>query len=338
MGGSSSVFLGSSRASDSSAALSQAPVRASLFSKGGKKAQQKEVAAWEDWEFDTPRSHMSKEQGPGHRHRTTQELVDVIAAIAKGQKGQMRGLVALGIEVKKGATLNDIIAAATKKYGGAAEELANSTGGKVLSAQIAFNESMEAFGYKFLPLVQKGLEWVVQTGLPAFEQGLSALAPKLISLVENQVIPLFESFNNLTKALGFTGGAFQLLGTIIYMTWIPAAAFAAVPKNLEEAARDAGASKFRVFRGITLRMAAPGILVAMVMSFISAFDEAQGTYLVGSPEIFTMPTEMYSLVLTYPVQIAAVFSILLAVPSVILIGLARKQIIGGQLAEGFQIK
>jgi hypothetical protein len=79
MGGSSSVFLGSSRASDSSAALSQAPVRASLFSKGGKKEQQKEVAAWEDWEFDTPRSHMSKEQGPGHRHRTTQELVDVIA-------------------------------------------------------------------------------------------------------------------------------------------------------------------------------------------------------------------------------------------------------------------
>ena len=30
--------------------------------------------------------------------------------------------------------------------------------------------------------------------------------------------------------------------------------------------------------------------------------------------------------------------ILLAVPSVVLIGLARKQIIGGQLAEGFQIK
>jgi len=85
-------------------------------------------------------------------------------------------------------------------------------------------------------------------------------------------------------------------------------------------------------------MAAPGIFVAMVMSFISAFDEAQGTYLVGAPSFFTMPTEMYALVLTYPVQIAAVFSILLAAPSVLLIGLARKQIIGGQLAEGFQIK
>jgi putative spermidine/putrescine transport system permease protein len=150
------------------------------------------------------------------------------------------------------------------------------------------------------------------------------------------IATLFYTLNLMGTMVGVI--IIQLLGTIIYMTWIPAAAFAAVPKNLEEAARDAGASKFRVFRGITLRMAAPGILVAMVMSFISAFDEAQGTYLVGSPEIFTMPTEMYSLVLTYPVQIAAVFSILLAVPSVVLIGLARKQIIGGQLAEGFQIK
>jgi hypothetical protein len=149
------------------------------------------------------------------------ELVDVITAIAKGQRGQTRGLIALGIEVKKGATLNEIIAAATAKYGGAAEELANSTGGRVLSAQISFNEAIEAFGYKFLPLVEKGLTWIVNTGLPAFEKGLTTLAPKLISIAENQVIPLFESFNELTKALGFIGGAFQLLGTIIDIALMP---------------------------------------------------------------------------------------------------------------------
>ncbi len=150
------------------------------------------------------------------------------------------------------------------------------------------------------------------------------------------IATLFYTLNLMGTMVGVI--IIQLLGTIIYMTWIPAAAFAAVPKNLEEAARDAGASKFRVFRGITLRMAAPGILVAMVMSFISAFDEAQGTYLVGAPLLYTMPTEMYALVLNYPVQIAAVFSILMAAPSVLLIGLVRKQIMGGQLAEGFQIK
>ena len=156
-------------------------------------------------------------------------------------------------------------------------------------------------------------------------------------------IGLFASIATLYYALTLMGTIvgviiIQILGTIIYMTWIPAAAFAAVPRNLEEAARDAGASKFRVFRTITLRLAMPGILVAIVMSFLSSFDEAQGTYLVGAPAIFTMPTEMYSLVQNYPIQVAAVFSLLLAFPSVLLIGLARKHIIGGQLAEGFQIK
>lgn len=156
-------------------------------------------------------------------------------------------------------------------------------------------------------------------------------------------IGLFASIATLYYALNLMGTIvgviiIQILGTIIYMTWIPAAAFAAVPRNLEEAARDAGASKFRVFRTITLRLAMPGILVAIVMSFLASFDEAQGTYLVGAPAIFTMPTEMYSLVQNYPIQVAAVFSLILAFPSVLLIGLARKHILGGQLAEGFQIK
>ena len=156
-------------------------------------------------------------------------------------------------------------------------------------------------------------------------------------------IGLFAAIATLYYALNLMGTFLgvvivQLLGTIIYMTWIPAAAFAAVPRNLEEAARDAGASKFRVFRTITLRLAMPGILVAIVMSFLASFDEAQGSYLVGAPSIYTMPTEMYSLVQNYPIQVAAVFSILLAIPSVLLLSLARKHIMGGQLAEGFQLK
>jgi putative spermidine/putrescine transport system permease protein len=130
----------------------------------------------------------------------------------------------------------------------------------------------------------------------------------------------------------------QILGTVIFMTWIPAAAFSSVAPSLEEAARDAGASKLRVFFSVTLRMALPGILVALVMSFLAAFDEAQGTYLVGAPTFFTMPTAMYSMVQNYPPQVSAVFSILLSIPSVVLMLAARKHIMGGQLAEGFQIR
>jgi putative spermidine/putrescine transport system permease protein len=137
----------------------------------------------------------------------------------------------------------------------------------------------------------------------------------------------------------FMGVVFvQLIGTIVFMTWIPTAAFSAIPRSLEEAARDVGAGPLRVFFRVTFPLAAPGILVAMILSFLASFDEAQGTFLVGIPNYITMPTEMYTLVLNYPEQAAAVFSILLAIPSVVLMSLARKHVMGGKLAEGFQIR
>jgi putative spermidine/putrescine transport system permease protein len=130
----------------------------------------------------------------------------------------------------------------------------------------------------------------------------------------------------------------QLLGTLVFMTWLPAAAFSAVPRSLEEAARDAGARPPRVFARITFPLAAPGILVAMILSFLASFDEAQGTFLVGAPNYVTMPSTMYELVVNYPGQVSAVFSVLLALPSVLLIALVRKHVMSGRLAEGFQLR
>ncbi|MEO7235986.1 MAG: ABC transporter permease [Lapillicoccus sp.] len=147
---------------------------------------------------------------------------------------------------------------------------------------------------------------------------------------------LFYAFNLMSTFVGVV--IVHVLGTVVFMTWIPAAAFAAVPRSYEEAARDAGAGRLTVLRKITLPLALPGITVALIMSFLASFDEAQGTYLVGNPEFITMPTQMYSLVLNYPPQVAAVFSIMLAIPSAVLLLLVRKHVMGGQLAEGFQIR
>lgn len=147
---------------------------------------------------------------------------------------------------------------------------------------------------------------------------------------------VFYGLHLMETALGIV--IVHVIGTIVFMTWIPAAAFSAVPRSLEEAARDAGAGRIRVFLSVTLPLAVPGIVVAAVMSFLASFDESQGTYLVGAPSYMTMPTEMYSLVLNYPNQVAAVFAILLSIPSVLLLLLTRKYVFGGQLAEGFQIR
>jgi putative spermidine/putrescine transport system permease protein len=154
---------------------------------------------------------------------------------------------------------------------------------------------------------------------------------------------LFVTMSAMFTALGLMNTVtgilvVHVLGCVVFMTWLPAAAFSAVPRPLEEAARDAGAGRWRTFWTVTFPIAWPGVLVAAVMSFLASFDEAQGTYLVGAPTYMTMPTAMYSLVLNSPRQVSAVFAIALSIPSVVLMTLARKHIMGGRLADGFQIR
>jgi putative spermidine/putrescine transport system permease protein len=150
------------------------------------------------------------------------------------------------------------------------------------------------------------------------------------------IATLFYAMHLMNTQLGVI--IVQMLGTVVTMTWIPAAAFASVAPSLIEAARDAGAGRLRVFFQITMRLAAPGISVALILAFLACFDEAQGTFLIGAPIYYTLPTKMYQLVSNYPQQAAAVFALVLCVPSVLLLLLVRKHVMGGHLAEGFQLR
>jgi len=141
------------------------------------------------------------------------------------------------------------------------------------------------------------------------------------------MIPMLFFLNLMGTVVGVV--AVQLIGTILFMTWIPATGFAAIPDELVEAARDAGASRLQVFRRVLFPLARPSITIAAVLSFLAAFDEAQGTFLVGAPTYVTMPIRMYSLVLNYPVGVSAVFALVLSVPSVVLLLSVRKQLFAG---------
>ena len=85
-------------------------------------------------------------------------------------------------------------------------------------------------------------------------------------------------------------------------------------------------------------MAKPGIIVASVFTFLSSLDEAQGTFLVGIPDYKTMPVIMYSIIADYPSTAGAVFSILLTLPSIILLLLARKFVGADAMAAGMKMK
>jgi len=130
----------------------------------------------------------------------------------------------------------------------------------------------------------------------------------------------------------------QLVNTLLLMIWIPTAAFQGVDRSLEEVALDVGASPLRVFVQITLPMVMPALSAAVLLTFVNTFYEAQGALLIGLPRVVTMPVLMYSLINSQlVVQYGAVVSVVLWLPSLLLLLVAQRLLRGGYLTAGFGV-
>lgn len=66
-----------------------------------------------------------------------------------------------------------------------------------------------------------------------------------------------------------------------------------LPNDAENAALTLGASKFMVFRRITLPLILPGVAGGWLLSFITSFDELTMSVFVASPATQTLPVRMY---------------------------------------------
>ena len=130
----------------------------------------------------------------------------------------------------------------------------------------------------------------------------------------------------------------QLVGTLMLMIWIPVAAFQNVDRRMEEAARDAGAGPFRTFWSISLPQAGPTIFAAVLLSFVGTFYETEGAWLIGAPQIRTMPVLMITYINNQiVVQYGAVLSVMLWLPSFVALVFARRVIGSGSFAKGFGV-
>ncbi|PJE28280.1 Maltose transport system permease protein MalG [Pseudooceanicola marinus] len=130
----------------------------------------------------------------------------------------------------------------------------------------------------------------------------------------------------------------QLVGTLMMMIWIPVAAFQNVDRAMEEAARDAGAGPIRVFWSVSLPQAAPTIFAAVLLSFVGTFYETEGAWLIGAPEIRTMPVLMITYINNQiVVQYGAVLSVLLWIPSFVALMFTRRLVGSSSFAKGFGV-
>ncbi|SCM79336.1 ABC transporter membrane spanning protein (Sugar) [uncultured Pleomorphomonas sp.] len=127
----------------------------------------------------------------------------------------------------------------------------------------------------------------------------------------------------------------QLVGTLLYMIWIPVSAFQGVDRRLEEAARDVGATPMRVFWSITLPQALPTLFAAILITFVSTFYETDAAWLIGLPNVRTMPMVMISFINNaLEVQYGAVLFVFLWVPSFLLMLAARRVMGADAFARG----
>lgn len=173
---------------------------------------------------------------------TGQDLASVMEILGKAAQGNTKGLKALGIETtktvkqtiyktkkdalghtitvktiklnKQAVTIQDILSAASKKYNGIADEVANTTGGKFLSAQVKINEALEKFGYALLPAANSALDFFSTTVLPnaiGFFENFGSALNKEITLHVN---PMLDEFGKTLDILGIDlGGFFAGLGS-----------------------------------------------------------------------------------------------------------------------------
>jgi spermidine/putrescine transport system permease protein len=92
--------------------------------------------------------------------------------------------------------------------------------------------------------------------------------------------------------------------------------------QLEEAARDLGASTWQTFRWVTLPLLRPAIMGSALMAFTISLDDFVVTFFTAGPGATTLPLKVFSMIKTGITPEINALSAVLVMVSMLLIGLA----------------
>lgn len=153
------------------------------------------------------------------------------------------------------------------------------------------------------------------------------------------LIPLFIAFQwldliNTLWALIIT----HLVITIPIIVWVMMGTFEGIAQELEDATQIDGATLWQSFRHVALPLAQPGIVVALILSFIFSWNNFIFGVVLGGKDTRTIPVAVYN-VLTFE-QLAwgplAAAALVVTAPVLIVTVIAQKQIVAGLTAGGLK--
>lgn len=155
------------------------------------------------------------------------------------------------------------------------------------------------------------------------------------------VPPLYELWRALGLLNTYPGlfvpyAAFSLPLTIFILTTF----FAAIPAELEEAARVDGATPFQAFFRVILPLSAPGVFAAAILAFVSAWNEflLASTFAPRSLSAQTVPVAIAaftgSVPYERPIGTITAACVIVTVPLVLLVLVFQRRIVAGLTAGG----
>jgi len=149
------------------------------------------------------------------------------------------------------------------------------------------------------------------------------------------LIPMFLMF----QWLGLLGTLapqiiIHLVVTVPIVIWIMIGYFETTPIELEEAAMIDGAGRWQIFLRVTLPIAKPGIVVALILSVIFSWNNFVFGVVLAGRDTRTLPVAVYNMLSFEQVSWGplAAAAIVVTLPVLILNVLAQRQIVAGLTA------
>lgn len=158
-------------------------------------------------------------------------------------------------------------------------------------------------------------------------------------VLPGMVVALF-----LSRVFDLFGLSQSLVGLVIghtllsmpFMLRILATSFEAIPQDMIDAARNLGAGRLALLRHVLAPMVLPGLFAGSIFTFITSLEEFNLTFVIGTPSYETIPTVLFGYLGYHFIRTnAAVVSIILMVPSVLLLFLAERYLKTDYLSSAF---
>jgi multiple sugar transport system permease protein len=162
----------------------------------------------------------------------------------------------------------------------------------------------------------------------------TALAVAMFPVV-SLVGPLFDIWRRIGLYDTWTGLVLPDLSfTLPLSTWVLAAHFREIPRELEEAAQVDGASPGEAFRRVIVPLAAPGVATAAILAFLFAWNDfVLGISLTSTDRARPVPAALAFFTgasrFQQPTAAIAAAAVVVTVPVVLLVLLFQRRIVAG---------